>query len=89
MLMFIGFCLLMGPLSVLADVIPFIGSIVGGATAFVSFFLTVGIGSIVVAVSWIAFRPMIGIPLFVVGGGCFVMLLAKGIMSKGLARSRS
>ena len=71
----IGFTLILGPLSVLADVIPLIGSIVGGVTFVVSFFMSAGLSSLVIAVSWIAFRPMVGIPLLVVTLGSFIALI--------------
>jgi hypothetical protein len=70
----IGFNLVLGPLSVLADVIPLIGSIVGGATFVVSLFLSAGISSLVIALAWVAYRPWVGIPLLVVTLGSFVAL---------------
>ncbi|BCX49421.1 DUF1625 domain-containing protein [Haloferula helveola] len=79
--MFIGFTMLLKPLSVLADVIPFVGSLVGAAGAAVSLLLSLGISFVVIAISWIAFRPMIGIPLLVVGVGCFVLIVRK--LAKG------
>lgn len=75
--MFFGFCLIFKPLSVLADVLPFIGNLVGGATAVVAGLLSVGISAVVIAISWIFFRPLIGVPLLLLGVGCFVLLLKK------------
>lgn len=76
-LMFVGFTLLLKPLSVLADVIPLLGSLVGGAGALISLMLSVGISSVVMAVSWLAFRPAVAVPLLVLGGTCFVILIVK------------
>lgn len=77
--MFIGFCVIMGPLSVLADVIPFIGNLVGGATAIVSLLITMCVGSIVIAISWVAFRPMVGIPLLVLAAAAIAALIARAV----------
>lgn len=65
-LMFIGFNLLMGPLSVFADIVPFIGNIVGAGTAIVALMLTLVGGLITIAVAWIVFRPVLAISLLVV-----------------------
>lgn len=59
LMMFFGFNLLMAPLSVLADIVPFIGSIVGAGTAIISFLLTLIGGLITIAVAWIVFRPVL------------------------------
>ncbi len=40
-MMWIGLSLLLGPLSVLASVIPFLGNLLGAGTAFVSFVFAV------------------------------------------------
>lgn len=76
-LMFIGFSLLFRPLSVLADVVPFIGDIVGVGTGFVAFMLSLPISLLVIAVAWIFYRPLIGIPLVVLAVGGFVFLISK------------
>lgn len=86
-LMFVGLVLALKPLSVLADVIPFIGSLVGGATAVISFFLALGISTLTIAVSWLTFRPMLGIPLLVVALASFAALLLA--MGKNRRRLRS
>lgn len=75
--MFIGFSLLLRPLSVLADVIPLFGSLVGGATAVASLLLALGISSLIIALSWVAFRPLLGIPLLALGIGCFVLVFLQ------------
>lgn len=81
LVMFIGFSLLLKPLSVLADVIPILGSLVGGATGLISLLAALGISFVIVAISWITFRPLLGIPLLIVGVGCLVILTRK--MMKG------
>lgn len=83
LLMFIGAAMLLGPLGVLADVIPFIGNLVGAGTTFVAFLLA-GIGSCVtIALAWVWYRPVLGISLLLIAAGAG-FLLAKA-MTKGKA----
>lgn len=79
-LMFIGFMLIMGPLSTLAKVIPMLGSLVAGATSIVAAILTLIIGSLVIAIAWFAVRPLLTLILIVVGFGLAVVIrkLKKG-----------
>ena len=76
-LMFFGFLALFRPLSVLADVLPIAGDIVGAGTGLIAFLLTVVISSLVIAVAWIFYRPLIGIPLVVLAVGGLVFLVMK------------
>lgn len=77
--MFIGFYLLMGPLSVLADVVPFIGNIVGAGTAIVALMLTAVGGLITIAVAWIVFRPVLAISLLVVSAAVIYGIVKKAM----------
>ncbi len=79
LLMFIGFYLLMGPLSVLADVVPFIGNIVGAGTAIVALMLTAVGGLITIAVAWIVFRPVLAISLLVVSAAVIYGIVKKAM----------
>jgi hypothetical protein len=65
LVMFIGLVLIMKPLAILADVIPFLGSIVGAGEAIVAGLLSVFLSLVVIAVAWIAYRPLIGIALLI------------------------
>ena len=78
LLMFIGLSTALKPLSVLADVLPILGDIVGvgagiaaGLVAFACAILTIG-------VAWLFYRPLVGVPLVVAGGA----LLVKSILKK-------
>lgn len=76
-LMLVGFSLLFRPLSVLADVVPFIGNIVEVGTGFVAFLLSLPLSLLVIAVAWIFYRPLIGVPLVIVAIAGFVFLISK------------
>lgn len=80
-LLFIGFALFMGPVGVLADVIPFLGGIVRMGTGIVAFFLAVVAGTITIAVAWFYYRPLLGIAILAAGG-----LIAAGAVYFGRSR---
>lgn len=77
LLMAFGFSLILRPLSVLADVIPLLGSLVGAGLGFVSFLLSAFISLIVIAVAWIFYRPLLGIALLVLAVGFVVWLVRR------------
>ncbi|MCP4626807.1 MAG: hypothetical protein GY850_25355 [bacterium] len=76
-LMLVGVAMILAPLSVAADVIPFLGSIVGAGTGILSFLIATPFAFLTVAVAWLRYRPVIGISLLVlsaiIAGFIFVM----------------
>jgi hypothetical protein len=58
--MFIGFTMFLGPLSVMASFLPFLGSLVRGAAAALSLVISVPLTLIVIAMAWLAYRPILG-----------------------------
>jgi hypothetical protein len=80
--MFIGFAAMLSILRIIADVIPFVGSIVGFGTSAIAAILTLLLGPLVIAIAWIAYRPLLAIAIIAVGG-----LLAAGTIY--LRRNRS
>ena len=71
-LMALGLVLLLNPLKVLADVVPLIGSVVGAGTGLIAFVLAGALSCATIALAWLAFRPLIGVPLLLVTVGLFV-----------------
>jgi hypothetical protein len=57
---FVGFAMFFGPIATLASVLPFLGSLVRGATSFFAFVLAVPVTLVTIAIAWLAFRPLIG-----------------------------
>lgn len=78
-MLWFGFSLLFAPLSVLADVVPFLGNLVGMATGFFAFLLALAVALVVIAVAWIVFRPLLGILLL-------AMALVAGFLSLRVLR---
>jgi Transmembrane protein 43 len=68
LLVFIGFCLTMGPIGVLADVIPILGDVVRVGTGLTALLLTAVLAPVVIAVSWFWYRPIVAAVVLVVGG---------------------
>ena len=71
LLMFIGLRLILGPLSVLADVVPFIGSIVSFGTGSLAFLLALPLTLLTIAIAWIFYRPFLAIGLILAAIGVF------------------
>lgn len=65
LMFFFGLKLLVGPLEVLADIIPFIGNIFEKITGFIAFLIALVLTLITVGIAWVVVRPLIGIPLLV------------------------
>lgn len=77
-----GLGTILHPLSVIADVIPILGSIVGVGTGLVAFLLGLAWSLLVIAVAWIRFRPVLAASLL---GGVVVLvglLFVKGRKGK-------
>jgi len=72
--MFFGGLLLLGPISALAHILPFLGSLVEIGSAVVAFFISAILSMLVIATAWIVYRPILGVALIVAAIGCIVLL---------------
>ena len=84
LLMFLGLAFILNPLKVLADVIPFIGSLVGAGTATIAFFLSVTGSSLTISLAWVWYRPVVGIAMLAVAAGA-IHFLRGAIRKKSAA----
>ncbi|NPA28769.1 MAG: hypothetical protein GXO33_01130 [Epsilonproteobacteria bacterium] len=67
--MFLGFMLILGPLTAVADILPPLGSAVGGMTALAAALLTLVLGGTVTLMAWVGARPLlVGGVLMILGG---------------------
>jgi len=71
---------LFGPLTALSSYVPILRNIVNGATGIISFLVGLAISLVVIAISWLVFRPILGISLLV--GAIILIILAKKIGGK-------
>lgn len=78
LIMGMGLATIVGPLAVLGDVIPFIGSLIRGASGFVAFALAGVLSLVVIAIAWFTYRPMLSIPLLVGAGALAWWVASRG-----------
>ena len=76
LLMLIGLYLIFRPLSVLADVVPLLGSLVSAGAGLIAFLLAACLWLLTIAIAWIFFRPLLGILLLAAAAG--LTLAIKG-----------
>lgn len=65
--MFLGFMLVLNPLVVVADVVPFIGNILSAGAGIVSLVLTAIVAPAVIAVAWFWYRPLVSAAVLAIG----------------------
>ncbi|MDY0413319.1 MAG: hypothetical protein GX105_01200 [Gammaproteobacteria bacterium] len=75
--MMVGLNLLLRPLSVIADVVPIAGTIVGAGARLIAFLVAAPASLITIGIAWIFYRPLIGITLIVIAVGLTVTLRGK------------
>ncbi len=73
----IGIGLLFKPLSVIADVIPFVGNLVGAGAGFVAMILAGIISFTTIAIAWVFYRPVLGVSLLVIAVVLLVLLIRR------------
>jgi hypothetical protein len=69
--MMFGLLMLMKPVAVLADVVPFLGSLVEMGSFLVSLLVAAPLSMVTIAVAWVFYRPLLAVGLLVVAGGLF------------------
>ena len=79
-LVFLAWKILFAPVAVIADVIPFVGRIFRLGTGLVAFMIAVFFSSLVIALSWIVHRPLLGICLLLITIGS--VFLARHLSQK-------
>jgi hypothetical protein len=88
-LLFIGFSLVLRPLSVLVDIVPFLGNLMEVGVGIVAFLLAAPLALVTVAIAWLVARPLLGIGLLVAAAGLVILLRMrwkqKSAGSAGLA----
>jgi len=68
LMMFFGLMLISRPLSVVASVLPFLGDLMSAGAGLIALIVALPLTITTIAIAWIAYRPLIGIPLLVVAG---------------------
>ncbi len=65
--LWVGFGLIMAPLRVLADIVPFFGSLVGLGTGLIAFVVGLMLWTVLVALAWFVVRPVWAVGLVALG----------------------
>ncbi len=60
---FFGFSRVFKPLSVMGDVVPFIGNALEKGTTLFSLLLAVGLSAVIIAVAWLYYRPLLALSI--------------------------
>ena len=81
-LMVIGFAMIFRPLAVVSSFLPFLGDIVGAGTLVMAILISLSLSLTTIAVAWVLYRPLLGIPLLVVA----VTFLIAAIKKMGKAK---
>ena len=85
LMMYIGVKMVLAPLQVLADVVPFIGSIVGFGTGLVAFVVAAPCALITIAIAWFFYRPVLSCILLAIAGGIVYLVWSKKKAKKAAA----
>lgn len=73
-LLIFGFSLVLGPLGVIGDVIPFVGSIVRMGTGVVAWIAGILVGSATIALAWFYYRPITALIVLAIGVAAAVIV---------------
>ncbi len=76
LLMTAGIALVLRPLAVVADVLPFLGDILRLGLGLVAVAVALPLTLVTIAVAWLAHRPVVGVALLVTGVLAFVLVKA-------------
>lgn len=71
-MMWIGLALVFRPLRTVADVLPFLGKLLGFGLNFFAGIIAFALSFVTIAIAWIFYRPLLGITLLVLGVGAIV-----------------
>lgn len=73
-LMLVGLSLVLRPLAVLGDIVPFIGSLIGLGSTLVAGVCALSFSLLTISVAWLFYRPLVGVPLLLAGVAALVFL---------------
>ena len=76
-LMMIGLNMIFKLASVVADVIPILGNIVGAGTGIIAFLLAACLSLVTIAIAWVFYRPILGVALLAVAVALIVVISMK------------
>ena len=75
--MWIGLACLFGPLRVLADILPFLGRIVGAGIGLVSAVLAFALSGLTISIAWLFYRPVVALSIMALSGAAVFWLTRR------------
>jgi hypothetical protein len=85
LLMFFGLSAVLRPLSVIGDVVPFVGTIIGMGAGLVAGTVALACALVTIAVAWVFYRPVLGVVLLAAAGFLVWRLMSRA--KNGAARN--
>lgn len=82
-LLMVAFSMILRPLAVFASILPFLARIVETGTSVIAFLLAGVLWTIVVAVAWIFYRPVLGIILLLITVALIILIVRRLRMKTG------
>jgi hypothetical protein len=76
-MMMVGLNMIFKLASVVADVIPILGSIVGAGTGIIAFLLAACLSLVTIAIAWLFYRPVLGVALLAAAVVLIVLVVKK------------
>ncbi len=76
-IMVIGFAMIFRPLAVISSFLPFLGDIVRAGTLVMAILISLSLSLTTIAVAWVFYRPLLGMPLLVVAVTFLIMAIKK------------
>ena len=86
-IMFLGITMVFRPLVVFADVIPFLGSLLGAGVALFAGLGAAALSLVTIAIAWLYYRPLLGVGLLVLAAAAITGLIM--LARKATARRQS
>lgn len=87
-LLIAGFASVLGPISVLGSVVPFVGSILGFGTGLIAGAAGIGLGALTIGSAWLFYRPLLALAIFAVAGLVIAGIIFLGRRKKAAAASQ-
>ena len=85
--MFIGLFVLFRPLAVVADVLPLLGDMLRMGLGLFAGVMALSLSLVTIAFAWLTYRPLVSVPLLLVGVGAIIALKLRGRRSPLPARA--
>ncbi|MFT7086710.1 MAG: hypothetical protein ACJAZX_000123 [Rickettsiales bacterium] len=85
-LMNIAIGVILRPIRVLADVLPFLGKIIGFGTKTIALIISIILTLLTISIAWIFYRPLLAIVLIAISGAVFFWFLKKDKDSKKVSK---